>query len=95
MALVLYWLSFCLAFAGACLAAFGFVRRQMSVCAIGLAALAAGMALFGIWSALTVSGFLGAVLVLAAAALLILLIKPSHASAQPYRAPPPSKDPVS
>jgi hypothetical protein len=95
MTLVLYWVSFALAMAGTVLAIYGFVARRMAPLVIGLVLLAAGFALFGVWSILTISGFLGSVLLFTAALIVMMLLKPNSSSAQPHDARRPSHDPVS
>jgi hypothetical protein len=95
MTLVLFWVSFSAAMAGAILSTYGFVARRMAICAIGLALLAIGFALFGLWSILTISGFIGSALLFAAATIFIMLIKPNSSSAQLHDARRPSHDPVS
>jgi hypothetical protein len=91
----LYWLSLGFAMAGTCILAAGFVGRHNGLLATGLSYLATGMGMFGVWTATTVSGFMGAMLIMGAVAVVILPLQRRQLPLEPHGAPSPSKDLVS
>jgi hypothetical protein len=91
----LFWLSLIFSMAGVCILSAALVGRHHEWLAKGLSYLATGMGLFGAWTAATVSGFMGAFLILGAAAVVILPLQRRPLPLEPHGAPSPSKDIVS
>jgi hypothetical protein len=91
----LSWPSFCLALVGSCMLSFGIVAKHQGSMFYGTIALAVGLALFAIWTTITISGAMGSVLGFTSAIILVLLLKPNHSSVQQHDAPHPSHDSMS